>query len=773
MADEISVKITGDASGLQDAASQAADSSDQLSEKLRSIQDAADAGTQGLDEAAQSAGAFGSSLESMGEIAAGVFGGLELGKIGEEFKSFFESAIFGAAELGEKLSNLSLSTGISTSTLQELRLAAQLAGGDFDMLQRAISQLSLKMLDLESGGHNAKLETAMADLGLTPAQLEDSEHALDNIAEAIKRVGISERTIGDVSELLGGRGGARFIPVLEKLAEAKKQMADLGLAIDPGQVQANAAAEEKVNLLGAAFGHLKDTISGGLMEALGGVSDFLTRQAVQLSMTATQYDEYTNAIRRGASEMDALKAGMTVGSASARGMLGTGIDGPAAEEMLQPGTQSQTQLKAQFEQTVSDYEASQKEIMAAAGDTAEARITYEKSVRDFLISSKKEAAAAGVDLSKQIATASVAEAAAQNAAAKESAAGWKASALEVQKYIQEQAKMQLDALDEMYSGPQGFKQLATDTLDHVKQKWGELDAAEQKSVQDLKDNAEVIASAFTPITSAFETAFNGVIQGTQTVSQAWKKMLDSMALELLKSGLHDLLLGGAKNTLGASIFGTTGQGGGIAGQIAQAMGGTAVVTSLKNALTTAWQDVESFLKSIFTSIFSGAASGAGSAAGSAVGGAASNTTLTQLVAQGATGLTQDAAYYAQSMAQFIAMVAADIALLAKPSALGFTFAGGGIVPGGSVGVPALLHPNEMVLDSNLSNFVQRAAAMSAGGGGGGGDTYNISFNISALDGQSAHRVIMQNSDSIAQAVTKSLRGGKGMGQDFAKGYFRR
>ena len=42
-----------------------------------------------------------------------------------------------------------------------------------------------------------------------------------------------------------------------------------------------------------------------------------------------------------------------------------------------------------------------------------------------------------------------------------------------------------------------------------------------------------------------------------------------MGLALAQSGIKDLLLGGGANTIGAKLFGQSGQGGGIAGMIAQ------------------------------------------------------------------------------------------------------------------------------------------------------------------------------------------------------------
>lgn len=337
--------------------------------------------------------------------------------------------------------------------------------------------------------------------------------------------------------------------------------------------------------------------------------------------------------------------------------------------------------------------------------------------------------------------------------------------------------MQLDALDEMYTGLQGFDQLGKDVLQHVKEKWGELDAAEQKSVQDLKDNSEVLASVLTPITSAFETSFTGIIQGTQSATLAFQTMTQSIVLEMVKSGLRDLLLGGAKNTFGAEIFGTTGQGGGLAGQIVQAFQGSAISTALKSSLTSAWTSLTAPITNVFGSAFRGiegiinnvfgtALGSATSIAGGAVGAASSATTATAETTLSAalTLATPPMTLLGPALtAAAPAMTSLAAALAAAGIGVGI-FEKGGIVPsaaGGMIsgGGLSILHPREAVLPANLTGFLMAAAGQRGGGdsGGGGEVNVNIAFNISALDGNSAHQVIMANSDSIGQAVARSIR----------------
>ncbi len=287
--DQIKVQITADDSGLKTGASDAAASVDKLKGSLSGVSGGAAGAGEGLAGAAAAASTFASSLSGIAEIAGGVFGGLELQQFFDRFKQGIEFAIFGTAELGEQLSNMSMATGMSVDTLQRMRTAAQLTGTDFGTLQRSVSELSIKLLELQSGSQDKTLESAMSVLGLSASDLSDANTALDNIAAALHRVGISEQSIGAVGELLGGRGGSRLIPILEKLDEANQKFTDLNLALDPGQVQAAANAAESFHMFSAEFERAGEGLGITVLPALTKVTDALTK-LVQAARSASLVD---------------------------------------------------------------------------------------------------------------------------------------------------------------------------------------------------------------------------------------------------------------------------------------------------------------------------------------------------------------------------------------------------------------------------------------------------------------------------------------------------
>jgi hypothetical protein len=711
---EVKVLITSDVSGLQDGASQAVDSSKTISDTLDELKAKAESGGEGLDEAGKAAGAFGSALSSMGEIAAGVFGGIELEGIAEKFKSFFEDATVGTFEWGESLNNLSISTGLTTEQLQVLQYAADVTGVNFGRLQQVVNRLSLAMLQFQQGSKS--VTNAAQVLGIDPSTFTDAYDALGKIGERVKEIGtLTLEQRGALETFLGGRGGAQILPAIERLQEFQDEAKATGVILSDDMVKSADEAAESINRLSARWDAFKHTIGGETAELLNGIVDSFK----ELGEASAGVDPTHNLVPVISDSVSKT---------------------PGAE--LQPATDAQTKLQAAVTSTTS-----------------------------------------AIDL--------------QAAAIKELAG----IAPETMSQIRDEAEANDLAWQQMN---QDLTEGAAAATAHVRQYWQELQSAADATKESLKADSEEIGSVFQSVSQAFETSFNGVIQGTQTMSQAWAKMLDSMGLELLKSGLHDLLLGGTKNTIGAEIFGTTGQGGGIAGQIAQAFSGSAVATGLKTSLTTAWNaltapitnvfgqafnGISGIIKNLFGSALSGAggavASGGGAALGAA-GGASQLAVLTSIEATLTTELslilgTLVAANVALDAmnAELITLDTIEAAKIVQP--LGFS--GGGIVPSAAGGMIVggggaslnILHPKEMVLPPHLSEGIQSAINSGTFGGGGGGDNITVNLAISAIDGPSVENLFNQGrvKDLIGNAVLAKVRDSRAVGQGAHRGVFRR
>jgi hypothetical protein len=231
----------------------------------------------------------------------------------------------------------------------------------------------------------------------------------------------------------------------------------------------------------------------------------------------------------------------------------------------------------------------------------------------------------------------------------------------------------------------------------------EQQALNIKSAEATKAAWESIIS---PVKSAISSAAVGVAQGTQTIGQA---------------------IGRIEQSIGAMI-----------------------ITKISDTLF-------SKLGDLFTSLLPEAlksALGLGEAA-------ASTATITAAI----TG--SSAAQIAANEANTGLIVGALTAIAVKPEIAGFSYAQGGIVPSakggwvvpsfGDGGILSVLHRNEMVLPSHISQFVQDAAAGYGSGAGAGTTVHN--WNIQAIDAPSFARFARNNSAAFVAAVNHGTRNG--------------
>jgi len=122
------------------------------------------------------------------------------------------------------------------------------------------------------------------------------------------------------------------------------------------------------------------------------------------------------------------------------------------------------------------------------------------------------------------------------------------------------------------------------------------------------------------------------------------------------------------------------------------------------------------------------------------------------------------AYAAMSPIPFVGPVL-GAAAAASVFAGAMAFEQGGITPanGDQAGMVSVLHPNEMILPSPVSDVVQDMAAK-AGGSAGGGDTH-----IHAMDAQSFESFLKRNPSALAAGVNHMYDRGHSSIRKNAKG----
>ena len=256
--------------------------------------------------------------------------------------------------------------------------------------------------------------------------------------------------------------------------------------------------------------------------------------------------------------------------------------------------------------------------------------------------------------------------------------------------------------------------------------------------------------ALKQVSDQMATFATDVIDRTELISKAFDQMIRKIIDDILKANIQNLFesafgLGGG----GAGGGGTGGGAGGAGLGILGTLGGGLLKDAFGAAIGNPFSGssggllggsiANSGIGAMFSGLFGGGAgAGVGIDAADVAsmwgGGGADAVAAGMAGTAGAGGIT--------SMLPMLASAAASAA-------------GGWVVPAfDNGGILSVLHQNEMVLPSYLSTFVQNAAANASGGGGP-----PMNITVQALDGASAHKVLMANAPSIMAAFNRAARNG--------------
>lgn len=241
-------------------------------------------------------------------------------------------------------------------------------------------------------------------------------------------------------------------------------------------------------------------------------------------------------------------------------------------------------------------------------------------------------------------------------------------------------------------------------------------------------------------------------------------------------GILGWLLGtSAATSMMSAMRGTGGNSGGLIGWLfgtasTAIMGALGMAPGAQNAKPSspgAGSSVASAGAQVATGVVANVASGALSATEMAVPIVSAITAMTIALESSALGIvallaTANASLDMMNM-ELAEIDITDMLILTKPSIIGTTFAGGGIVSaaGGMVvgggaygGIPAILHAREMVLPRYLSEGFQR---MLGSGDSLAGGEIHTHFHVTAMDAKSVSDFFDRNGDNIARSIHKNVR----------------
>lgn len=208
--------------------------------------------TKGLDDASKQLGRLGAAAQK----AASDVSVLKTLSIGRAFidgiqsvYSSFSGFAQGAFQAVESTSNLSRELGISYAQLQQLQLAAQLAGVSTESLGRAFTKAQVAITEASQGGKEAV--KALAAIGLSAADFKglSSSEQFTLIAQAIANIADpAQRAAAAVS--IFGRSGAELLPAFRELAQNLRVSQELLAKFGGGLTQLQ---QGRVNDVGDKF----------------------------------------------------------------------------------------------------------------------------------------------------------------------------------------------------------------------------------------------------------------------------------------------------------------------------------------------------------------------------------------------------------------------------------------------------------------------------------------------------------------------------------------
>jgi hypothetical protein len=662
---------------------------------------------------------FNASLSELAELAAAAFAVEKIADFSKEM-----------AEAGEHALNTGFALGLTTDRLAELQALFVLAGGDADEATRSMERLGLsvqKALQQPTG----EAATAFKNLGISMATVRANANDLPALLEIIGgriRDAAERNQALAVAQELVGRGINTLVPLFrlsaEQLAELKEKSEDYKRAVDDA-TPAEAAEAEQLNELKLSamtlahdgFLALQEPIRliTELLQGLVTVADKVA-QAFRAIGDAEAWME--NRTRQAFQDLAGVLGWhpdfLKLGTAPTNPPPGSNQIGTAEPGAGHKGKADNEDAEIAKDLDREILEETQQRIAALDAEKQAADIDFNSQIAHLqaLVREGKLTADEGMRQEQAL-----------------TVAKWSAD----EDYLQQK----LDLYDD---DAKGIQRVQDEELVQT--------AQFNAKMQEITDRtAELTKSSWsqmvTQLSDQFAKFAEDVLLRTTSISKAFDEMMKSIIGDLLKSNIKNLF---------QSMFGG-GSGGGGGGS-----GGGGLFGGIGSFLGGQFSNLLFGSQGLGGALFgSGGLSGAlgvgssgllGGAIGSILGtgsGAAADASFAGAIGAGTGAIGGGGT--GGVVGSLLPMLQAAPALTAA--------AGGWVVPSfASGGILSVLHQNEMVLPSHLSQFVQDSAANASGGGGA-----PMNITVQALDGASAHRVLMANAPSIMAAFNRAARNG--------------
>lgn len=251
----------------------------------------------GFDQVAKSAGAFGTSIKSLGNEVFSL--GLRLGGMGLAGYLAFQSLIRGTLEAGARLGDVSEQTGLSTEALQKWRFAAEQSGSSADALDKSLVKFSQTLGKARSGsGELVTMLGTESDFLKRLTAMDDTNEAFAFFIEQLGSVPNDANRL-TLAMAAFGRSGAEMVNLSKKTRSQREEMfkmrAEMGLITDE-QARAMGALNDQIGSLETLFGQIKSDIIADFLPNIAAFADglraFFTENRGEIRAFLAQFREF-------------------------------------------------------------------------------------------------------------------------------------------------------------------------------------------------------------------------------------------------------------------------------------------------------------------------------------------------------------------------------------------------------------------------------------------------------------------------------------------------
>ena len=496
-----------------------------------------------LGEMSNKVGTVGESFAELGKMLAEVFAVDKL----VEFTARM-------GELGEQAVRSAAMTGISVEKIQELGFAAKMTGGDAESMTMMVERLERSMAQARDGTGQAAVNFQALGISVTDANghLKSADEILGEIADRFKTAPDGPDKTAIAMALLG-RSGAQMIPLLNEGSEGLKEMSaqadQTGSVLQRLQAEGFEQSHQKLITLQATIRGTGVTLFDQLKPAVDQVTSDLTAFYRELGNDISQGGAFHEIIVQ---LIDAFEMmyGVIKTLTVALGTLGA-LAYDAAHGQFKD---MKDVLKDAGAEIAKQWQAIDAVVQKANGNIAAATAATAAATRALspLTAPGKEGAT-GPDNTLDLDDIKTEEALAKsNLAAQLAILQQEAAYHSITK--QQEVEQEKQAVDQEYAITQAALQEKLTLYDQgsteYEQTLNQMDVLyaqhtakiAQLDVKMAQANAEASKQAYQswmsvakPIETAFDGMLTGVLNGTETLTQAMERSFANMAVSVVES----------------------------------------------------------------------------------------------------------------------------------------------------------------------------------------------------------------------------------------------